>query len=182
MSAYEIILSKLGIPSTYAYSESMNHIWNVLKIDGSWYHVDVTWNDSTGQYHRYFLRSDSALPDHSNWHATVRASSTKYDEAIWINTHSALLIHGDLVYMISSSGRKHTIQCWDSATNKTTSLFTFTATWMKGENPHATSGTYSPGYHGAISILNDRIYFVVPDGLKSISLAGTGERREMTIP
>lgn len=39
------LLDACGIPSTYAKSETAKHIWNVLQLDGKWYHLDVTWND-----------------------------------------------------------------------------------------------------------------------------------------
>ena len=47
------------------------HMWNMVKVGGLWYHVDVTWDDpisSSGPMLRYdyFLVSDSTiLADHS---------------------------------------------------------------------------------------------------------------------
>ena len=46
----------------------MNHIWNLIKIDGKWYHVDVTWDDpimdKPGRVkHDNFLRSDDGIKD-----------------------------------------------------------------------------------------------------------------------
>ncbi len=37
-----------GIPSRYAISGDMNHMWNQVQIDGEWLNVDVTWNDPVG--------------------------------------------------------------------------------------------------------------------------------------
>ena len=44
------------------------HQWNMVCIDGTWYHVDVTWDDPTpdqgthGEVSReHFLRSDDSM-------------------------------------------------------------------------------------------------------------------------
>lgn len=47
-----------------------SHMWNMVKLDGSWYHVDVTWDDPVSTTnilrHDYFLVSDAAISkDHS---------------------------------------------------------------------------------------------------------------------
>lgn len=54
-----IFLYKLNIPN---YKISTNsHIWNYVKVDGKWYHLDLTWDDpmtNTGEdvlMHNYFL-------------------------------------------------------------------------------------------------------------------------------
>ena len=46
-TAYQLLLDKAGIENTYISSNSMNHTWNLVKIDGEWCHVDVTWDDPT---------------------------------------------------------------------------------------------------------------------------------------
>lgn len=42
-----------------------SHMWNMVEIDGEWYHVDVTWNDPIGgseaNYFDYFCVSDSTI-------------------------------------------------------------------------------------------------------------------------
>jgi len=45
----------------------MNHTWNEVKLDGKWYHVDLTWNDSTGQPLSYFLKSSSVFSADHKW-------------------------------------------------------------------------------------------------------------------
>ena len=39
----ELILERLGVVS-YKVS-SNNHIWNGVKLDNNWYHLDLTWDD-----------------------------------------------------------------------------------------------------------------------------------------
>ncbi len=60
--AYALLLNKAGIANTNAESDS--HTWNVVKLDGKWYHIDVTWDDPTpggGENHDWFGLSDYAL-------------------------------------------------------------------------------------------------------------------------
>ena len=45
--AFGAVLDYLGIKNGYVSSKSMNHAWNVVYIDGAWYHLDVTWNDAS---------------------------------------------------------------------------------------------------------------------------------------
>lgn len=100
MLAYAELLSRAGIENAYVSSSSMNHAWNLVKIDGQWYHVDVTWDDKWEKaysptydlYHdynnimcRWFMLSDSGMlaNSHSNWKADYAATSTRFDAAFW---------------------------------------------------------------------------------------------------
>lgn len=37
------------------------HGWNLVKVNGNWYHIDITNNDSTNDINRFLLKSDSDL-------------------------------------------------------------------------------------------------------------------------
>ncbi len=71
MLVFSALMDRLGIPVSYVESDILNHAWNVVKLDGKWYHVDATWDDpiigtaNTGSTdvlgaagHVYFLLSD----------------------------------------------------------------------------------------------------------------------------
>ncbi len=59
---YMELLRRAGIESTYAYSNEIMHIWNVIRLDGAWYHVDVTWdNIDGGVSHKNFLLTDREI-------------------------------------------------------------------------------------------------------------------------
>lgn len=47
------------------------HAWNKVKIDGNWYNVDTTWDDTKNIRYTYFLVSDNTV---------VSKDSTKYKE------------------------------------------------------------------------------------------------------
>lgn len=57
---YGAVLDRMGIDNAVCISEAMGHMWSRVKIDGTWYHVDVT-HDDQGEYviHKNFLSSDA---------------------------------------------------------------------------------------------------------------------------
>lgn len=56
------LAGKVGLECDVAYSDPMCHIWNIVKIDGEWYYIDLTWDDGDDFYrvsHKKFLFSES---------------------------------------------------------------------------------------------------------------------------
>ena len=60
--SFQYIMNKLGI-STYYVTGSSNgeHAWNLVKIDNSYYNVDVTWDSSSRNKYTYFNISDNDI-------------------------------------------------------------------------------------------------------------------------
>ena len=65
----------------------------MVKIDGQWYHVDVTWDDPVPDKpgrvsHENFLRSDDGIRStgHYGWTSDYTCTSTKYDKYLWKDT------------------------------------------------------------------------------------------------
>ena len=85
--AYERLMDQVGIPCEYVTGMTTrgSHAWNIVQIDGEWYHVDVTWDDPTPDRegyvrYKYFLKSDKAMSrDHVSSEASHTCTSTKYD-------------------------------------------------------------------------------------------------------
>ena len=65
--AYHLLLSKAGL--TCRPLQTSLHEWTAVLLDGDWYHVDVTWDDSTHSY-LYFAVPDFAMEDIENHKAT----------------------------------------------------------------------------------------------------------------
>ncbi len=66
--AYRLVLEMLGFESTMIVNKKdpedpAYHIWNYVKYNGEWRHIDVTWNDSPSATRRndYFLLTDEEL-------------------------------------------------------------------------------------------------------------------------
>ena len=58
-----LLLNKVGIECYYAngYGENAPHMWNTVKINDSWYHLDATWDDNENAYFNYFNLSDKQI-------------------------------------------------------------------------------------------------------------------------
>lgn len=84
--AYRAVMNACGLDCLYLSSREMNHAWNLLKLDGKWYHVDCCWDDPIpdqfGSARReYFLRTDDEIMqlNHYSWTpGEYKANSSKY--------------------------------------------------------------------------------------------------------
>lgn len=81
--AMALLLTYAGIESQIVIgtSRAENHAWNLVKINGDWYHLDTTWDDPVELgivTHAYFNLSDDEIAyDHSwNRDRTEKATST----------------------------------------------------------------------------------------------------------
>ena len=93
--AYQLLLNKVGISNKLVSGEANNgtwggHAWNLVNIGGSWYHVDVTWDD-TGDHYEYFLKSDQFMSKNHRWSAS-RYPACPYD---WGKAPAGNVVPGD---------------------------------------------------------------------------------------
>ena len=92
--AYKMLLKKAGIESICLSSEDMDHMWNLVRINGKWYHVDLVWDDPVYPsdqsdrdgvvLHQHFLLSDRAIKKtgHTGF-VTGKATDKRYDKKYW---------------------------------------------------------------------------------------------------
>ena len=108
-SALSYMLEQVGIKSEIVESSQMNHIWNLVAIDGKYYHVDATFDDPTPDRfgyvsHKYFLLSDGAIKTSPNISAhygfrTINAAdSTVYDNSYYQTINTKLCYVDDFFY------------------------------------------------------------------------------------
>lgn len=72
--AFQYIMIELGIPTYYVTGYSnQDHAWNIIKLDGEYYNVDLTWNDTSSDHHQFFNLTDKEF---SNTHKR-KSLSTK---------------------------------------------------------------------------------------------------------
>ncbi|MEK3765755.1 transglutaminase domain-containing protein [Solibacillus sp. FSL K6-4121] len=75
---FEKMMGVLHIPCHYVIGKAdgegdAGHAWNMVEIDGQWYHIDVTWDDigHVLEHHeiryRYFLLTDEQIAKNHHW-------------------------------------------------------------------------------------------------------------------
>lgn len=165
--AYRLLLSTVGIQSDLCSSGEMNHAWNVVMIDGNWYHVDVTWDDPTwnreGQvFHSYFLLSDAEMGErgHYGWWTQTNCVSTEYDseEYWWCDVRSLIIQEENRYYYIgcgSDIAGNQTFQLMEREGSITRVKYSQQAVWEVWEG----NGYVYTGVFSRLSREGDYLYF-----------------------
>ncbi|MDQ0115191.1 transglutaminase domain-containing protein [Paenibacillus harenae] len=90
------MLREAGIPVLIADGsvDSGEHAWNMVQLDGKWYHLDLTWDDPiiSGEAgdeskdhairYNYYLKTDEELRADHRWTKTYPAAVSSYLEAL----------------------------------------------------------------------------------------------------
>lgn len=108
--AVQWLLNNVGIKNEYVVGTSRNqaHAWNLVNIDGAYYHLDATWDDPVSGNgmdilsYRYFLISSSELRKDHKWNKSEypKAESKRY---AYFHSISDADRHGAYIYYTNSS-------------------------------------------------------------------------------
>lgn len=173
--AYMYLLSLEGIECHVTKSDSMSHAWNIVKLDGKFYHVDVTWDDPVRDrvgrvVHKHFLRSDAAfiagdeenkVRSHYGWEDdSPRCTSDVYDNAYWHTVSSAILSYGNAEYYIKGDG-----VCKRDADGTETQIAS-PGTWSVWEG-----GAHWVGAYSGLALVEGELYYNTPTEVRKINLA-----------
>ena len=83
--AFQMCMEELGIPSLVVTGNAesggriQSHAWNMVQLDGDWYHVDVTWDDVEGSApsYEYFNVTTAAISqNHFDFQAPEAGAET----------------------------------------------------------------------------------------------------------
>ena len=185
--AYQYLLNKVGIESKYVASSAMNHGWNLVKIFGRWYHVDVTWDDPVwdqlGQVkHQYFLLSDAGIMGlkHYSWEVWDNGTETApaavsevYNTYFWRNIDTGIWYYKEkMYYMEISSTTVGQIKCQSIYDSSATVLATVDMKW-----PYVGMPNYYWGNSSKTILYNGQFYYSGPDALYRINLDGSGNTK-----
>ena len=127
--AYEQLLTRAGLANRLLTGTAHNsngwirHAWNLVRIDGQWYHVDPTWDDpltSTKQdtaddspvvtgYERtkYFLVTDKEIAADHQWDAQISADKNQvgsYHESVVVETETFHTDKAGVKYRLNDDG------------------------------------------------------------------------------
>ncbi len=186
---FHYLLSTQGISSEFVSSQDLNHVWNVVKLNGSWYMVDVTWDDPTNpdrlgrSNHKYFLKSASAFMADSmhtadDWTFTggLTASdvaSNYYDEYFWNSVTTGFEYVDGKWYGLNGT-TIYTYTCNGKSMVQGASVATISSKWkVWGMTSAYWSGCYTSlaSFDGALYYSTaDAIYMYVPSTGKTTEI------------
>ena len=194
--AYKYLLNQVGIDCYMVTSDVMNHAWNLVRLDGQYYQVDVTWDDPVRDIvgrvtHNYMLCSDAAFQDekhkHRDWVVTkgssavdYQATDTRYDNAFWTDCTSPMVISGSDCYYISPDGGpgRQPALMKTNLNNTATDGMPLQAIdkWLSWPNgPMAWPGAYSGLFR-----IDDRLYFNDKENIYSVPMDGIDRKTEFS--
>ena len=191
-AAYSYLLSRVGIDSEIVESDEINHAWNKVCIDGTYYNVDVTWDDPTTgfrqedgdyyfwdnpghAYHNYFLRSDysfqndSSLSLHTGYESLFESPGT-YDNYAYINSTSKFCYeNGELYYVDNTDSRNAHLRKYNYQTNSCENLKDFSVYWSAG------SGRYYSKSYMTLGSENGILYYNGPSAVYAYDISSGEE-------
>lgn len=173
---YMDILLRVGIPCVTVSSKEMNHAWNLVQLDGDWYHVDVTWDDpnpnTMGKVrHTYFLVTDEEITSgddpHYGWKTDITCANTRFADAYWREVRGAVCFSdSDTAFLIRKNDQGYHVIRRTESTGEETVLYSESKHYV-----HTGEKRYGYGHDG-LSLVGDRLYFGVQDAILSVSIQG----------
>lgn len=82
----QLLLSLAGVESKIVIGKAdVEHSWNLVNINGAWYHVDATWDDPVPDekgrvLYNYFNVPDELMKKTHTWKTQYYEAATSYDE------------------------------------------------------------------------------------------------------
>ena len=185
-----ILCRALGIPCYAVTSDSLKHMWNVVQIDGKWYHCDTTYDDGApdmiGRATHMYVLDDDALMQSDPYHAAsdwvfyaegipVTCDDTQYRSAFWQGVMDTMhpLPEGEWLY--AKAANPSTVQSGydvkatvmrSTATGTPVSLKTVNAAWA------TPSDTVYVLCYVTTQIYDGNIYYFVPNAIYEMPMEG----------
>ena len=176
--AYMDIMNRAGVDCVYVVSKEMEHGWNLIRIGGSWYHADLTWDDPTPDNagrvsHAYFLISDAQMLSdaenkHYGWETDITCTSEALNGTFWKDSENQICyLNNRNSFLRNNTEYSSIIYSRDEFAGKQKELYILTDKYIDiGE------GLYSYPSEG-LSIWNNRLYFSDSDTVYSMPLDGS---------
>lgn len=175
---YVDAMNRLGIPCQIVIADDVGdgsgHAWNVVQLDGQWYHVDLTWADPVPDIygfsgHAYFLKTDQEFQEGKDahdfpWEALVEVSEEPYSQDDFLEDVYSGVFFTDANHAIyrREVGNFCAVVSRDLSTGKETILADYYWTYLDlGDGEY-----YYPTY--GLSYWNGRIYFNQEDKVLSM--------------
>lgn len=172
--AYAAVMRALGMECIMVVSNEMVHAWNLVRVDGQWYHVDLTFddpmNDRPGRtLHEYFLLSDDEIENRENgshygWKTGLVCDKSYSGEKFWENTTARTVYQNGKRYSIDTEAGALIETDKNGGTRE---IYKFSNRWYTGQVKKNTwVGNFSglSLYDGKLIInTNDKILSIDPE-------------------
>lgn len=188
------MLQALGVETQYVVGEvyTGGHAWNLVKVDGEWYHLDTTWNDPVPDRgnvvrYQYFLVNDSTLKLDHSWDSSAYPKATNKKYAFMNAVDHAYEVNGAIFY--SNVDDNHSLYKMNLQTGENAPFVKNRAQYIVGHGDWLYFSDYSNGayltkikidgteqstlYKGKVSDLfieDQYLYFTTDDGLKKMEI------------
>lgn len=122
--SFKLLLNKVGIESMVVISTpSMNHAWNIVNLDGEYYHVDVTWDDPTPDRegitsYRYLNLTNTEISSDHYWDTSKYPTCTSEAYSYLWNMSSPIVKDNYIYYGSSQSNSEYIYKLNQSTLNK----------------------------------------------------------------
>lgn len=91
-------------------ADGEDHAWNLVQVDGEWYHVDATWDDPTiiGSdrnvlSHHYFLVTDAQIAKNHSWQRDSIPVSAVKDSLYFRTNHTYFTNYGQFWQAVAAA-------------------------------------------------------------------------------
>lgn len=157
LTAYKM-LEQAGLETKYVVgyvNGNQAHAWNLVKVNGQWYHLDTTWNDPLpnrlgASSYDYFLVPDAQLKKDHTWIASDYPAATSTTYNYMQNVHFAYQVNNSLYFSNTADNDK--LYKLDLTNGKKTKVIDKRALYITGANNNLYFSDYSNG--GYLTKLN----------------------------
>jgi len=178
LMAYKM-LDQAGFDAKYVVGTvngNVAHAWNLVKVDGQWYHLDTTWNDPLpnrfgASSYDYFLVTDAQLKKDHKWIASnyPAATSSKYN--YMLNVHFAYQDKNTLYF--SNTADKDKLYKLDLASGKKTKVIDKRALYITGADDSLYFSDYSnSGYLTNLNLKTLKTEVLVKQAVTDLRING----------
>ena len=151
---------RVGLECDVVYSDPMRHIWNVVKIDGEWYHIDLTWDDGDSfckVLHKRFLFSDDEAKGSGYYSYTVgngvECTSEKYSGEYLSHINTAMAYIDGEWYACDNSAQGRSVVIYNEDIDVAEGVIDIDGYWIADG-----SYIYANSFSSAVSVFGD-LYF-----------------------
>jgi len=183
--AFKYLMNEYGIACYIVTSDTSNHAWNMVQLNGKYYQLDATWDDPTwDKYgrvsHKYLFVSDEKLAEaggHLDWYVTkgsgivddIHATDTIYDTYFWSDVTSPLVYEeGSGAYYFVDSAQNI------AKKNYVKSSYTFDS---ESETVREKIGTAYAG----LALSGKNLYFNTPTAIMRLELQNSDVETRETV-